>query len=67
MRLTFSEIKSKIGKIVPSGIDYDVDIEAGSIAIITTQPESFGGAGGENLTVKTVSYTHLTLPTKRIV
>ena len=52
MRLTFSEIKSKIGKIVPSGIDYDVDIEAGSIAIITTQPESFGGAGGENLTVK---------------
>ena len=52
MRLTFSEIKNKIGKIVPSGIDYDVDIEAGSIAIITTQPESFGGAGGENLTVK---------------
>ena len=52
MRLTFSEIKSKIGKIIPNGIDYDVDLEAGSIAIITTQPESFGGAGGENLTVK---------------
>ena len=52
MRLTFSEIKSKISKIVPEGIDYDVDLEAGSILIITKEPASFGGAGGNSLTVK---------------
>ena len=42
MRLTFSEIKNKIGKIVPEGLDYDVDLEAGSISIITREPASFG-------------------------
>ena len=52
MRLTFSEIKNKIGKIVPEGLDYDVDLEAGSISIITREPASFGGAGGQSLTVK---------------
>ena len=35
MRLTFSEIKNKIRKIIPEGIDYDVDLEAGSISVIT--------------------------------
>ena len=46
MRLTFTEIKKKISKIVPDGLDYDVDLEAGSISIITKEPASFGGAGG---------------------
>ena len=52
MRLTFSEIKNKIRKIIPEGIDYDVDLEAGSISVITKEPASFGGAGGQSLTVK---------------
>ena len=52
MRLTFTEIKKKISKIVPDGLDYDVDLEAGSISIITKEPASFGGAGGNSLTVK---------------
>ena len=52
MRLTFSEIKNKIKKIIPEGIDYDVDLEAGSISVITKEPASFGGAGGQSLTVK---------------
>ena len=52
MRLTFSEIKNKISKIVPEGLDYEVDLEAGSISIITKEPSSFGGAGGQSLTVK---------------
>ena len=52
MRLTFSEIKNKIRKIVPEGTEYDVDLEAGSISVITKDPASFGGAGGQSLTVK---------------
>ena len=43
MRLTFSEIKNKIRKIVPEGTEYDVDLEAGSISVITKDPASFGG------------------------
>ena len=51
MRLTLSELKKKISKLVPSDINYEVDLEAGSISIITDQPAAFGGSG-ENLTVK---------------
>ncbi len=51
MRLTLSELKKKISKLVPSDIDYEVDLEAGSISIITDQPSAFGGSG-DNLTVK---------------
>ena len=50
MRLTLSELKKKISKLVPSDINYEVDLEAGSISIITDQPAAFGGSG-ENLTV----------------
>ena len=51
MRLTLPEIKKKISKIIPDGIDHDVTLEAGSIAIITKQPKEFSGRG-ESLTVK---------------
>ncbi len=51
MRLTLTEVKQRVSKLVPENIDYDVDVEAGSIAIITKQPEAFGGAG-QSLTVK---------------
>ena len=51
MRLTLSELKKKISKMIPDGVDYEVDLEAGSIAIITKQPQAFGGAG-DNLTVR---------------
>jgi KH/beta-lactamase-domain protein len=51
MRLTLSELKKKISKMIPDDVDYEVDLEAGSIAIITKQPEAFGGAG-DNLTVR---------------
>ena len=45
MRLTLTEVKQRVSKLVPENIDYDVDVEAGSITIITKQPEAFGGAG----------------------
>ena len=51
MRLTLPEIKKKISKLIPEGIDFEVTLEAGSIAIITKQPRNFSG-GGESLTVR---------------
>ena len=51
MRLTLPEIKKKISAIIPDSIDYEVDLEAGSIAIITNDPKAFVG-GSENLTVR---------------
>ena len=51
MRLTLPEIKKKISAIVPDTVDYEVDLEAGSIAIITNDPKAFVG-GSENLTVR---------------
>tara|TARA_B100000700_G_scaffold126414_1_gene141495 strand:+ start:5704 stop:7620 length:1917 start_codon:yes stop_codon:yes gene_type:complete len=51
LRLTLSELKKKISKLVPSDINYEVDLEAGSISIITDQPSAFGGSG-DNLTVR---------------
>ena len=46
MRLTFKELKDEIAKIVPKSIDYKVGLEAGNIAIITNEPEKFGGGDG---------------------
>ncbi len=51
MRLTLSELKKKISKLIPSDVNYEVDLEAGSISIITDQPSAFGGSG-DNLTVR---------------
>ena len=64
MRLTLSELKKKISKLVPSDVNYEVDLEAGSISIITDQPSAFGGSG-DNLTVriaKTVKRRIVILP-----
>ena len=52
MRLTLNEVKKRIDKMIPKGLDYDIDVEAGSIAIITHTPQEFGKGGGESLTVK---------------
>ena len=46
MRLSFKEMKDEIAKIVPKDIEYDVDLEAGDIAIITPSPDAFGGGDG---------------------
>ena len=46
MRLTFKELKDEIAKIVPKSIEYKVGLEAGNIAIVTTEPEKFGGGDG---------------------
>jgi predicted metal-dependent RNase len=46
MRLSFKEMKDEIAKIVPKDIKYDVDLEAGDIAIITPTPDAFGGGEG---------------------
>ena len=51
MRLTLTEIKKRISKLIPSDIDYEVDLEAGSISIITNQPSLFIGSG-DSLTVQ---------------
>jgi len=41
MRLNFKEIKDKITKMIPSGADFEIDLEAASIAIITKNPDAF--------------------------
>ncbi len=46
MQYSFKEMKDEIAKIVPKGIDYDVDLEAGDISIITPTPNLFGGGDG---------------------
>jgi len=46
MRLTFQQVKKKIEKMVPAGIPFDVDLEAGSISIVTPRPTEFGGGDG---------------------
>ena len=51
MRLTLPEMKKKIASLVPDGIEYEVELEAGSIAIITKQPRDFSGSG-DSLTVR---------------
>ena len=43
MRLTFQQVKKKIESMVPSDLDYEVDLEAASIAIVTSEPEAFSG------------------------
>ena len=51
MRLSLTEIKKRISKVIPSDIDYEVDLEAGSISIITKKPSAFIGSG-DSLTVQ---------------
>ena len=34
MRLSYAELKKKIAGIIPKGIDYEIDLEAGSISVI---------------------------------
>ena len=51
MRLTLPEIKKKVSSLIPDGIEYVVELEAGSIAIITKQPRDFSGSG-DSLTVR---------------
>ena len=46
MRLTFKEIKDEISKIVPRNIEYNVDLEAGDIAIFTKDFEPFTSNDG---------------------
>ena len=46
MRYSFKEMKDEIAKIVPKSIEYEVDLEAGDIAIVTPTPDAFGGGDG---------------------
>tara|TARA_Y100001980_G_C14556862_1_gene351624 strand:+ start:25717 stop:27621 length:1905 start_codon:yes stop_codon:yes gene_type:complete len=46
LRLSFHEVKNKIAKLVPKDIDYSVDLEAATVAIITSQPDRFGSGSG---------------------
>jgi len=46
MQLTFRELKDEIAKIVPKNVEYDVDLEAGNIAIVTPEPTAFLGVDG---------------------
>ena len=39
-------MKDAIAKIVPKDVSYDVDLEAGDIAIITPTPDAFGSGEG---------------------
>ena len=51
MRLTLSEIKKKAKEVIPDGIPYTVELEAGTIALITPTPGAFSEKGNA-LTVK---------------
>ena len=51
MRMTLAEIKNKAKEIIPDGIPYTVDLEAGTISIITPTPDAFAEQSN-SLTVK---------------
>ncbi len=44
MRLTFKEIKEKLLEMMPSKADYELELEAASIAIISKTPEEFNNS-----------------------
>ncbi len=46
MRLSFHEVKKKIAEMVPKDLEYSVDLEAATVAIITPEPERFGSGSG---------------------
>ena len=46
MQMTYRELKDEIAKIIPRSIDYDIDLEAGNIAIITADMKPFTGQDG---------------------
>ena len=46
MRMTYKELKDAIAKIIPRNIEYSIDLEAGNIAIITSQMAPFTGQDG---------------------
>ena len=46
MRMTYKELKDAIAKIIPRNIEYTIDLEAGNIAIITSQMAPFTGQDG---------------------
>ena len=56
---------------VELNIDYEAELNAQQLAAVTATPGPalvLAGAGaGKTRTLTSVSYTHLTLPTKRIV
>ena len=45
MRLTFKEVKDKIKKMVPKDLEYEVELESASIAIVTPTPRQFDRGG----------------------
>ena len=51
VRLTLSEIKKKAKEVIPDGIPYTVELEAGTIALITPTPDVFSEKGNA-LTIK---------------
>ncbi|MBT61573.1 MAG: beta-CASP ribonuclease aCPSF1 [Euryarchaeota archaeon] len=46
MRLSFKELKDQVAKIIPKDIPYSVELEAGNIAIVTTDPNRILRADG---------------------
>ena len=46
MQMTYRELKDEIAKIIPRSIEYEIDLEAGNIAIITSEMKPFTGPDG---------------------
>lgn len=46
MRYTYREMRERIEKIVPKDITYEMELEAGTIAIVTTEPGRFSSGSG---------------------
>lgn len=45
-RLSFQEVKAAVAEVIPNDIEYSVDLEAATIAIITKDPKRFGRGDG---------------------
>ena len=67
MRMSFKELKDEVAKIVPKGFDYTVELEAGDIAIITSEPARFAADGLIGRIAKRVRRTIVLRPSEDIM
>jgi len=65
--MSFKELKDEVAKIVPKGFDYSVELEAGDIAIITSEPARFAADGLIGRIAKRVRRTIVLRPSEDIM
>ena len=67
MRMSFKELKDEIAKIVPKDLEYEVELEAGDIALVTKDPASFADSGLVGQIAKRVKRTIVLRPDPSIM